>query len=101
MKISEAQIENVIRFLNEKKMKKEPTNTNDAFLFPTTSLSSVSVEIRKYHDKYHEIPNMREHIILDIQKKIKNGTYQIQGYDIVKKMMGRDVADLIADTPDE
>jgi len=97
MKISESQVKNVIRIYNEKKMSKNHDSVTDGPLVPVSSLVSVSVEIKKYHGKYRDIPNIREHLIHNIKDKIQNGTYQVCGYDVVEKIMGREAANLLID----
>lgn len=101
MKISETQVKNVIRAYNEKKMKRNRDLITDNISSSTASLTSISVEIKRFHNRYKEIPNTREHLIDDIKNKIENGTYQISGYDIVEKLMGREAADLLIDEMNE
>ena len=98
MKISEAQIQNVIRIYEEKKMKKNPeTLANKNGLYNNPSLVLVSVDLKKYHAKYREIPSIRENLVQDLKNKIQCGTYNIHGLDIVEKLMGREAADLLSD----
>ena len=98
MKISEAQIQNVIRIYEEKKMKKNPeTLANKNGLYNNPSLVLVSVDLKKYHAKYREIPSIRENLVRDLKNKIQCGTYNIHGLDIVEKLMGREAADLLSD----
>lgn len=98
MKISEAQIQNVIGIYKEKKMKKNPeVSTNTHVLLNNTSLLQVSLDLKKYHAKYREIPSIRENLVQDLKNKIQCGTYNIHGLDIVEKLMGREAADLLGD----
>lgn len=83
MKISEAQIQNVIRIYEEKKMKKNPeTLANKNGLYNNPSLVLVSVDLKKYHAKYREIPSIRENLVQDLKNKIQCGTYNIHGLNI-------------------
>ncbi len=98
MKISEAQIQNVIKIYKEKKMKKTPetfTDNNNLFINPT--LVFVSSDLKKYHAKYREIPSIRENLVQELKEKIQRGNYNVHGLDIVEKLIGREAADLLSD----
>jgi len=98
MKISEAQIQNVIGIYKEKKMKKNPEIfTNTHVILHNTSLLLVSLDLKRCHAKYREIPTVRENLVQDLKNKIQSGTYNIHGLDIVEKLMGREAADLLSD----
>lgn len=101
MKISEAQIQNVIKIYKEKKMKKNPeTITNNNILFNNPTLVLISFDLKKYHAKYREIPSIRESLVQELKEKIRCGTYHVHGLDIVEKLIGREAADLLSDISD-
>lgn len=98
MKISETQIKNVIGIYKEKKMKKNSETIRDNnYLFSNPSIFLVSADLKKYHDKYRELPNIRENLVQDLRDKIQCETYQVHGIDVVKKLIGREAADLLGD----
>lgn len=59
-------------------------------------LSTAAREIQQMKNALNEIPEVRENKVADLKSRIDNGTYDVSGEEVAKKMMGELFIDLFA-----
>ena len=59
-------------------------------------LSDTAREIRQIKNTLNEIPDVRESKVAELKTKIDNGTYNINGEEVAKKMVRESFLDIFA-----
>lgn len=63
---------------------------------PEKKEKSVTEDVRAYSaakEMIRELPDIREDRLVDIQKHVKSGTYEITDEEVAEKMIGRSLVD--------
>ncbi|MEN3185716.1 MAG: flagellar biosynthesis anti-sigma factor FlgM [Atribacterota bacterium] len=97
MKISHNQVESILRLYADRiqgsgKKRKSAIEEGKQ---DTVTFSSHVEEIKELYARYNEIPEVREELVKSIQERLSRGAYQIDGEEVARKMIQREMVDFL------
>ncbi|MCX7667312.1 MAG: flagellar biosynthesis anti-sigma factor FlgM [Atribacterota bacterium] len=97
MKISSNQVESILRLYTDKTQgsgKKRKSVVGEEKQ-DTVAFSSHVEEVRELYARYRELPEVREELVKSIQERLSKGEYQIDGEEVARKMVQREMVDFL------
>ncbi|MGC8778083.1 MAG: flagellar biosynthesis anti-sigma factor FlgM [Candidatus Caldatribacteriaceae bacterium] len=97
MRISSNQVESILKLYAEKVQGggKKRNITVEEKNQDTVTFSSRVEEARDLYARYREIPEVREEIVKNIQERLNKGDYQVEGKEVARKMVQREMVDFL------
>lgn len=96
MIISNNQVQSLLAQYLKQDAKAVPTKNDDSEKVTRENKKSVSADVSAYSaakDAIRELPDIREDRLVDIQKQLISGTYEITDEEVAEKMIGRSLVD--------